>query len=452
LDQTSTTGGTAWTPSAGRAGNDYDALADLFLSGSPLGIAGSKPIIDMPALQEGGPALKLAPTPSTQPLHGTVGVRLEALLVGHTPGLGAAWVTQYARHESEASRAPVALLRTQAGRMSLEVFGLHGAHDAQPATLADALKAALDITTRLVVRVDEVDEPELLTHAALTDVTMLTGADDPAVVACYRSMKQVRGLLEQRAERADEPVAARLALVGAGATRADAAHEKLRRAAEAFLSHELLPAVQIEKIHAGPRPFVLFYGEAAQTTTELLDLIARIRGVGASATRVQASHATNQVAAVAQPAQTFREEVPASRVGVPSRAVAAPTIGSHDLVACIEGLSSMDAQCPYATHVRFSLDVDGKLHLLAEPKGGFDAVQELLAAAAWSRDHATLLAKIDRRLTGWDAPDGGLSPTLHVLTEDARTARGLFDSAIRVHVLSRISVGGREMTVAKLLN
>lgn len=454
MDKTTSAG---WSSGGTRPGNEYDALADLFLSGSPL--SGSQRGGDVHAGQEGGPALKLASIPGAAAQAGR-GVHIEALLVGHTPGLGAAWVTQYARHEAEASRQPIALLRTQAGRLSLEVFGMHGAHDAQPATLADAIALAREIAPRMLVRVDEVDEPELLTHAALREVTMITGADDPAVVACYRTMKQVRGLLEQRAERADEPVAARLALVGTGASKAEAAHDKLKRAAEAFLSHELSPAVHMEKIHSGARPFVLFYGEAAQSTTQLLDLIARIGGVAASeprreprAAEVVSSSADAAVEAPAKVVMATQNSVKpaiASEPRASTQAVAAE-FGAQDLVACIEGLAAMDAHCPYAEHVRFALDAQGQLHLLVEPRTGFDAVQELLAAAAWSRDHATLLAKVDRRLTGWNA-EGGLTPTLHVLTEDARIARGLFESAIRVHVLSRVTIQGRAMTVAKLLN
>lgn len=526
--------------------HEHDALADLFLSTptitlpAPGGGVGDDPHGGWSAgvaagaghamsaesnarrSSEGGPAVRLFPT---SPLPALVRESvLEAVLVGHTPGLGAAWVTQYARHLSDRHNAPIALVRTQAGRLSIEVFGLPaGTAQAQPSTLGEAMRVAHELAERILVRVDEVDEPELLSHPGLSAVTLISGADDPAIVACYRSLKHVSGVLERRAQAptaASERVELGLAIVGATGVRADTAEQKVRRAASTFLDCELAPAARIEKMHSGARPFVLFYGDASMGVGGLVDTLTRIVGgaaqtpaIGHAGQSTPASATPNisqtptpaparaPIGATVRPAspeavELLRElplpslqlvdEQPApgaasSRIGpapsgarpsaqpsstppfvplasatvssmpapaAPTSAQTSASLGSH-AARLIEGLRVMDVACPYAGRVVFALDGAGSLHLVHEHMRGVDAIHELLAAAAWARDHSGLLTKLQPmlRCTG-----DGLMPTLHLLVEDAREARNLLESAVRVHLVVRTQVGGQPLVLAKPLN
>ena len=67
-----------------------------------------------------------------------------------------------------------------------------------------------------------------------------------------------------------------------------------------------------------------------------------------------------------------------------------------------------------------------------------DAAKKLLTAAAWAHDHAQLLVAACPQLT-----DAEQDPVLHVITENAREARGLLDTGMRVHLVSKVVIEGK---------
>jgi hypothetical protein len=99
-------------------------------------------------------------------------------------------------------------------------------------------------------------------------------------------------------------------------------------------------------------------------------------------------------------------------------------------------------ECPYAKGVELAAGADGGLHLVAvvgfgtPALGVGDAAGQLLTAAAWAGDHAKLLAAACPTLKAID------DPVLHVLTTSAREARGLLDTGMRIHLVTRVEVAG----------
>ena len=158
---------------------DYDALADLFLADA------------YPALNGTAPTVAPSHIRTAAPSHS---VSLHAVIAGHLPVLASAWVTQYARHQADTSKQPVALLRLAGGQALIDLV-LPSGHklptDASPrpgAPLQEALSTIAARYPRWVIRVDEAAESDLF-RQPLASIALLTGADDPAVVSSFQTLK-----------------------------------------------------------------------------------------------------------------------------------------------------------------------------------------------------------------------------------------------------------------------
>jgi hypothetical protein len=168
---------------------------------------------------------------------------IEGLVLGHLPVFASAWGTQYAKHVAQSTGEPVALLRFTTGRASLDLYhagaerGLEGlASDGNAQrTLEASIALASTLSPRWIIRLPDATEPELV-DASVDFVTLLTGADEAAVVASYRTLKGLAG----DGSREREPRHAwRLAVMGADPVKANEAGQKVRRAVETFLGSEL---------------------------------------------------------------------------------------------------------------------------------------------------------------------------------------------------------------------
>jgi hypothetical protein len=401
--------------------SDYDALTELFLS-------------------DGGPAVRaktvnslrltgVAPSAATPPAAATESIVIEGLILGHLPVLGAAWVTQYAKHAADTIAAPVGLLRVQGGQVSVDVVTPRGgarinAQEAERESLADALAAACAIARHWLVRVDDTSEPDLLGMAHLSCVTLLTGADDAAVVASYRTMKGLCAL----PDAAREAPALHLAIMGAADDKAEAAEAKLRRAATTFLGRDIDATARVAKI--GATAATAYYrGEAEAPLAEMIGLLRAPARVAAPA--LVESKPLTMDGPRAAPVPAREEPAPVPRV--------APL--SSDVLP--DGLTALAVTCPFAPRVRLAIDTGRGLHLIAGD--GDDSARELLVAASWAGEHADLLAAA---CPGLRAANVLAGPTLHVMTSDARAVRSLLDTAVRVHLV--VDVGTAR--VVKALN
>mgnify|MGYP000253240226 CR=1 FL=1 len=148
------------------------------------------------------------------------------------------------------------------------------------------------------------------------------------------------------------------------------------------------------------------------------------------------------VAPAPQTPQASREAPAASE---PATGEGAPTV---------PGLRLLDVRCPVAPGVHLAADAGNRLHLLAlegSARGGLGVARgtgagHLAAADAWARANAALL----RAATGVDAD----APTMHLLTDEPREARGLLDSSIRVHLAFELTPagGGRPVWICRAVN
>lgn len=395
---------------------EFDALTELFLGEGAYAPA-SIPI--RPHLEH---APKFPPVESrvarvpagrhTEPV-------IEAIIRGHLPVLGAAWVSAHARHTMMLRGEPVALVRLSAGRAEIEAHFPAEEHGALALDGLDAVESLAAVASRcrhFCIDTDEPFGPEFWTRPGVAGAVVLSGVDQAALVNAYRVVKEL-------AHAAPPGFAFRIAFMGAPAARAAEAGARISRAARAFLGREVQVFPALERI--GPSSGTLrVEGLAADSPGSMVELIHL-----AACVEPEPAEITPHALEVAGGAEPDGE----------------PEITPTDEVSLAEFIGELDplpARCPYAPGVELAVAADGRLHLLARCGGESTcgspltqgrAIEQLTTTSAWALAHAALLggARAGLRI------DGEHLPILHLVTDRPRDARRLLESEIRVHLLAR---------------
>lgn len=414
------------------AGNsdEFDALAGMFLD----------------------PAQSPAqPDPATTPQHANHPHRPEivALMLGHLPVVASAWPAQHARTSAELTGTPVTIARLSNGHLSLELVGSGGEPPAFD-NETDALQWAATGPTTVLVRVDEPDEPSLAAIDAVDRLVLLTGADDAAVVACYRKLKGI-------ATDAERPVPpTQITVVGAKKPAALLAHNRIARAARTFLEAELLEPLIVDRV-APTGSQMLYRAETSLTAAELVEAL-RSAKPDASPT----GPATDLRPAPPQDSPGVTDTLPPepnrfhsnprdSRPATPMQPATTPSqtsppvhAGDHTappLVSLLPGLLPLETVSPAAPGATLAYDAAGSLHILvgsvrSQPDAGTThPVAQLLCAKAWAEAHADLLGRAEPRLSA----DAARNAQLHLITDRPANTRPLRDTGIRLHLVTDVT-------------
>lgn len=453
-------------PLLSTAPTDFDTLADLFLDDAALGMSSTR-IGPASLPTEDRPLLRMAKP--TEPVHvPAVKPTTEALVLGHLPVLASTWVVPYARQRSIELGRPVGLIRIGDGNVTLDVVAANSAELPElqhtPSTLDAAILAAAPRIGAWIIRVSEVAEPETIADAGIETITVLTGADEAATVASYRTLKNLPA-------RADGP-SIRLAIMGSSAEVAKAAEVRIRHAALAYLETELPPATIIPKIAAaGLR--TLHSGDFDWTMTRLLSTLKQAPAAHSPATppisvtgvaapmiepkrtgRAVASSTADLLPNQASQPSLARAQAP---VQAPTKAqVAEPAVSNRPSPSdSLADLTTLQTRCPYAPEVDLALDALGELHLSVLTGRGTPfmdpgmGVQRLLTAASWVADHANLLTAIHGNLRPEAAQAG---PSLHLLTDEPKDVRRLLDTGVRVHLVVNAHTSAGPVQICRDLN
>jgi hypothetical protein len=291
---------------------EYDALADLFLSEEPIAARVEAPAAPKAATTVAATAVSTT-TPTTVPaivpsITGRatpVASRqlpsqgIDCLMLGHLPVLASAWTMQFARQVAEGTGMPVALLRVQGGGISLEVIFSNDDQAVKlraggPTALFDeSLARARAVAPRLMIRVDETNELELLAAGGRVDgmasidrVSMLSGSDDVAIVATYRTIKHLLvnpALTLENEDGTTRPLSLGVAIMGAEGPAANDAMQRLNRATQTFLGRTVDYVGAVGKV-APCHTSLLYRGEWSRPTRDLLEQIGDL-WAGTVATR-----------------------------------------------------------------------------------------------------------------------------------------------------------------------
>lgn len=402
----------------------FDDLADLFLGDEPI------------------------PTPRTV---GDSAIHVSSLVVGHLPVIAAPWISQHARDTARTIAAPVAVLSRSGDRTTLDLY------NAPALTEQHTIEGAIDQAVaarvrRWLIRTDAVSELSAYDLDRVDSVTMLTGADDAAVVSAYRAIK---GLVSDASELDERPMVLNLAVMGSERTKARLAAEKIRKAARSFLQTGLADVTMSEKIAAGGSSVRTFDG---QTSLDLADILARIPRQLTSAPMPHADR-SGPLRLAGHDAVIEAVEAKPSPTGAPVQHVATPTEadisasrlgpiehtnGSH---ATHLGLTHIEARCPYADDIELAVDHEGRAHLIALAEGQDMArpLESLQIASDWIGAHLTLLSSATGGKVKANPP---LAASRHLIVDHAASARRILDSNIKVYVKAQ----GQHETICVPLN
>ncbi len=105
-------------------------------------------------------------------------------------------------------------------------------------------------------------------------------------------------------------------------------------------------------------------------------------------------------------------------------------------VARFPELKPLPVGCPHHPIVELGVDGDGRLHLIAP----IERLLEVEAVAAWAADHATLLRLACPGVESHDPAD----LVIDLITDRPRAAMPLAHSRVRVHLVAKVALEGRE--------
>ncbi len=361
---------------------------------------------------------------------------LEAVITGNLPVRGALWVRAYAAAVSADLSEPVALVRVTPGRTSVALVGTFA--ETEPVSdIATAVRAAGVAAGHWLLHFDELDQAGLLRSGRIDRVTVLTGADEPAIVSAYRLIKSITE------QRTDETGRVGVAIVGADAASGERATARLVDATRQFLGVTLDVRPGVPRVRSAS---VATLGESDRRVepAEILSLIngsetPEVVGAGDEPAESPASPASPDPSMEnARSTHATTGAVPAGFTEHQRNSGAAggyadvmhDSRGHPPASAIVGGLAATGLPCPIAPSVELTTDGGGRLHLLCwwEPRSPGD----LLRASAWARVNMPLLVRVCPALV-----DAQSEPVLHVVCTDADAAADLRGTGTIVHLAQR---------------
>lgn len=357
--------------------------------------------------------------------------RIECLLPGHLPVRAGVWFLPCAQQLAGAENSGV-LMQMETSQADVTTFGT-GAVDGNRTAVLDSLAQQ---SRRWFVLPSHDTSPADVAALGADRITLMTGADQAAVVAAYQTIKSIVSGSELEASRLDLG----LFIVGSSEATAKETSDRLMHTVQRQLGCELTlrgSMPQVEMVEGG------LHRVRLDATAGPAGLIADIRRAISSAV-VCAPEEVPPLAVPPPLSVTPPEphEVELDNPDVTPVAKSVPTIDAgrvedDSLARCVDGLSLLPVRCPRHPAVELAVDANGALHSLAMA----DALHEVLAVQAWSRAHASLLALA--------CPSAGIDiecdPVVHMCTDDARAVTGLIDTEIVLHLLVMVEVGGRSV-------
>ncbi len=410
--------------SQSEAPDSYDALADLFLG----------------QVRPTRPHLRISGEPKPPEEFADVARPIvETLVLGHLPVLSGPWATTYAALEARNCSERVALIRLVDGRVSVDMMNDEEDWNVAIRSVDDAFRAVAHRADRIILRTDVVNEPVTTSWDEADEVTVLTSADEAAIVDAYTILKKLASEFEpvepEDATADAEGPLLKVAIVGADEDRAQRTFEKLSRAANAFLSYPICEAAIIERIET-TRSRRVFRSEEPLDIESLLELLN-------GALSMRPEDAPSELHTTPEPpakpvdqiddVTSFDISVEEFEIGSPALEVETPS--SRSLARFLNGLSPICARCPYDESIELAVDDEGRLHLLTQADAM--AVESLSIVEEWADAHAAIIQQAS-------AAEARMDPSLgvhrHLFTDDAPSVRRLLDTPLHVHLLTRVEL------------
>ncbi len=202
-----------WSRQRPRA-DELDILTDFFLGPSPA--------------PDTSPQRRVTPEPRPghdRPASTRRRPSIEAAILGNMPPQPKSWLKQYLGSRNRQDGQSVAILCWVNGEATLSVLESQGFVPTRinPTNLMSAVRSVAGLVDRLVLCTDSLRDDELLNPEVVDEVTLLTSADEPSLLAAARKV----GTLAKADPLADRPLARpaslsiSLVVVGVPQTKAD---------------------------------------------------------------------------------------------------------------------------------------------------------------------------------------------------------------------------------------
>lgn len=377
-------------------------------------------------------------TSSDSPIRSSI----ELLLPAHLPVQGGLWLVPYAGREAEQGISM--LVRMHEETIDVAAIG-NGNFDFTSCNSIEEVIEQIDTPiSNWIVQPPSNADPTSLLHCDADRVTLLSGADQAAVVGAYRLLK---GLIAAMGESESLPPM-RLVIVGTEERASSDAASRIVQTAH----HQL--GVQIEV--GQPLPAMKSTNNVISQVSfprlqNVVDFMASLRHEITPETPEKITQeALEDVLPISHRFETPSQEPQPSQERVKPQVKEAVTIETPrkeepcGFASYVEGLLSIKPRCPEHEHVELAVDSDGRLHILANAEDLRDAA----IVSAWSKKHQSLLSMA----CGGLELDASALPVQHLFTDNAVAVADLQGSGLRLHLLTEVEVRGNVGSFSTPLN
>jgi len=383
---------------------------------------------------------------------------IELLLLAHLPVQGGLWLVPYAGRE--AGNGLSMLIRMQSDTLDVAAIG-RGSFDLSECTSIDeVLQIINEPVNHWIIQPPPDTDPTSLLHCDSDSITLLSGADQAAVVGAYRLLKGLISVVDN----SDQPTI-QLVIVGAEEHSANDAASRIVHTAH----HQL--GIQVEVGH--PLPAMgssnnIISQVSFSRRNSIVDLFCRLRS---------ATDSSDELPTL-QEAETIESPVPIGHVEADGRGdlesgwdisgstrrsendehvasvsipqepigVQEPNQDDHadvqvsqektkrSLTSHVEGLLEITPRCPDYEHVELAVDGEGGLHLLADVQH----IRDVVIVAGWLIRHHALIAMA---CGGIQLSAENVS-VQHLFTNDAVAVADLQGTGVQLHLLTEVVVSG----------
>jgi len=243
---------------------------------------------------------------------------IELLLVGHLPVRADLWLRPYAEAMAR-KESGAALVRLDADEPSVEALGCEGsiALDGADRSLHHALARLASHVKLWIVRPSGQATAESIVSAQADRITIISSADEAALVAAYQRIKDLADAAQERGEPLPK---LGIAILGSAESVARSMVDRLNRTTRTFLGIELPMVATLQQMEAGSRSqaYARFLGERSPGVE---DVVTWLHELPVSEAAADAARTTTAEPATVAP-------MPAAPPSLRPPTLAAPTPGA----------------------------------------------------------------------------------------------------------------------------
>ena len=362
---------------------------------------------------------------------------IELLLPAHLPVQGGLWLVPYAGRETLGGIS--ILVRMHEDTVDVAAIGEGDIDLTSCSSMEDVLQRVGNQTAHWIVQPPTDADPTSLLHCDADCVTLLSGADQAAVVGAYRLLK---GLIASSGEESEIPTI-RLVVVGAEERAAKDAASRIVQTSH----HQLGVAIDVgQPLPAMGSSSNVLSQVSFKRSSNVVDVMCRIRNFESddeqlpTTARYETPTESQQGSAVMSP----KSESPIEGHQEKTHEVVHSTQETRTFASYVDGLLAITPRCPEHDHVELAIDSDGCLHVLADASD----FRDVAIVSAWATRHQQLITLA----CGGVEIDGDTSPVQHLFTDVAVSVADLHGSGLHLHLLATVEVDGNVGTYCTPLN